>query len=162
PMGTATLVVSGMALSSTAWQVALGRILDISNTPRIAALLILCSACGIAVLAVSTTPAMLLVGGMLIGVGNGTEYALLSFVIPRYFGLRHYSEVYGSILSFVLLSMGLTPMLMDILYDARGSYDVALGLIGVVLVITSYMLYKLPAYRFDRAGTEINAAIVDH
>lgn len=96
--GSAMLVITCIAISSTLWQITLGRILDKASLPRFAAVLILMSATGIAVLSQALTTPALIAAGVLIGIGNGAEYALLSYVIPRYFGFRSYSEIYGSIL----------------------------------------------------------------
>jgi len=87
-----------------------------------------------------------------VGIGNGAEYALLAYILPRYFGLRSYSEIYGSILGIVLLMMGTTPMLMDVGYDLHGSYGPSLTVITGALLVTSFLIMRLPTYRYAADG----------
>ncbi|WP_161774223.1 MFS transporter [Sphingobium sp. Ant17] len=150
--GSAMLVITCIAFSSTLSQVTLGRILDKASLPRFAAVLILMSAVGIAVLARAVTTPALVTAGILIGIGNGAEYALLSYVIPRYFGFRSYSEIYGSILGVVLLFMGTTPMLMDVVFDVYGNYGLSLVGIAGALLVTTILILRFPSYRYTRTG----------
>ena len=152
------LVISCIAISSTIFQIALGRILDKTALPRFAALLILMSAAGVAILSQANTTEGLVIAAILVGIGNGAEYALLSYIVPRYFGLHSYSEVYGSILGVVLLCMGTTPMLMDVVYDLHGNYDPSLAGIVVALIVTSLIVLRFPSYRYARDGEAVSDA----
>ncbi len=151
----AMLVIATVAVSSTTCQVTLGRMLDKASLPRFSAIMILLSAGGVLALSSATTTVSLIASGVLVGIGNGAEYALLSYIVPRYFGFRAYSEIYGSILGVVLLCMGITPMLMDIVYDLHGNYEPSLLGVTAALLATSVLIARFPAYRFARDGEPV-------
>ena len=155
---SAAAIITAIALSSTVWQIVLGYLLDRAKTPNFSAICIGISAFGVLLLSNASLPTTSLLAAIMIGVGNGSEYALLSYVVPRYFGLRSYSEIYGAILGVVYLCMGSMPMVMDLVFDKVGSYQPALLGISVALGITALLVLRFPAYRFSREGREIESA----
>ena len=145
---TGAWALGGLFLVNAIWQVGVGLLLDRSADPRIAAPFVLVSAAGALVIAFAGTPAMLMCGALLVGLGCGTEYGLLPFSIPRYYGLRFYGEIYGWIFGAIMLVQGLAPFLMDLTYGLTGSYRVALYAIAAVLACSAALVTQLPPYRF--------------
>ena len=152
---SATTIIMAIALSSTVWQITLGRLLDTAKMPRFSAICIFISAAGVFLLYRANSPPTMLVAAIMIGVGNGSEYALLSYIVPRYFGLRAYSEIYGSILGIVILCMGAMPAMMDLVFDRVGNYGPALIGLSVTLAVTAILILRFPAYRYTREGEAI-------
>lgn len=150
--GDEAMMITVIALSSTSWQVALGRLLDITKSPRFAATCILLSAIGVFIFGRAVSTTTLVESAIMIGIGNGSEYALLSYIIPRYFGLKSFNEIYGTILGVVILLMGVMPTLMDMTFDITRSYGVSISTISALLAITSAMVFRLPAYRYSTDG----------
>jgi MFS family permease len=144
--GTAALTLSAFAFSNTVWQIVLGRLLDRSSTPRLAAPLVLVSLVGLFVMSHATHPALLVAGGLLTGIGSGTEYGLVPYFIPRYFGFKAYGEVYGGIFGVIMLTMGFTPFLMDLVFDLRHAYDWVFYGIDAALVVCAVLIARLPRY----------------
>jgi MFS family permease len=144
----ATLALSALAFSNTVWQIALGKLLDRVSGPRLAAPCILVALAGLFLLAHARQPGLLILGGLLTGIGSGTEYGLVPYFIPRYFGFRSYGEVYGSIFGMIMLTMGFAPFLMDLVYDLKHSYDLALYGIDAALVLCAILIARLPGYTF--------------
>jgi MFS family permease len=152
PITVATGVIMAFALSGTGWQLAFGYLLDRASTPKIAAPFFLISILGVALIALASAPSLLLVGGLLVGLGLGAEYGLMPYALARYFGLRAYGETYGLIYGLIVLTMGVTPMLMDLVFDRTGAYAIALAAIGVSLALSAGLILLLPRYRYTAHG----------
>jgi MFS family permease len=150
--GMAALTLAAWAFSNTVWQIILGRFLDRSASPRLAAPMVLVALVGLYVMSHATSPALLILGGLLTGVGSGTEYGLLPYFIPRYFGFRAYGEIYGGIYGVIMLTSGFTPFFMDLVFDHTRSYDGALYGIGAALVVCAVLIARLPRYAFPVMG----------
>ena len=152
PIAVATGVIMAFALSGTGWQLVFGYLLDRTPTPKIAAPFFLIAIVGVALIASASTPALLLLGGLLVGLGLGAEYGLMPYALARYFGLRAYGETYGSVYGLIVLTMGVTPMLMDLVFDRMGAYTWALAAIGVSLALSAGLILLLPRYRYTAHG----------
>jgi MFS family permease len=152
PIAVATGVIMAFALSGTGWQLAFGYLLDRASTPKIAAPFFLISILGVALIAVANAPSLLLLGGLLVGLGLGAEYGLMPYALARYFGLRAYGETYGLIYGLIVLTMGVTPMLMDLVFDRTGAYSLALAAIGMSLALSAGLILLLPRYRYTARG----------
>ncbi|MBI1262571.1 MAG: MFS transporter [Rhizobiales bacterium] len=157
--GAATQVLVIFALVTVVWQIVIGFLLDRVQTPRLAVPFFLAALAGL-ILFVSTEsfPLLLLAGGLM-GIGLGTEYGVLPYFTSRYFGLKAYGVILGTIYGTIVLTLGFTPFLMDTVFDVTGSYDLAVIAIGIALMIGAILLWTLPPYNGLRDGvaTEINA-----
>ena len=151
-MGVATSVLMAFAFSGTVWQLAMGYLLDRTRTPRLAAPFFILAIVGVAILSRATSPGLLVAGGLLAGLGVGAEYGLLPYALPRYFGLGSYGEIYGVIYGLIVLTMGVAPVLMDVVFDHNGTYDIALIAIGFALAIAAGLIACLPTYRYTVQG----------
>lgn len=143
----ATSVFATTALCNASWQIVIGAMLDRTESPRFAGMFLIVAILGLVLIGSTTTPTWLIVGAVLIGIGSGTEYGLLPCVIPRYFGVRSFSEIYGAIFGVSILVSGFTPILMGLTFDLKGSYDLALVLIGVALFCSAILIIAMPPYR---------------
>jgi MFS family permease len=138
--------LTSISLTNSLWQVAMGRWLDRSQAPRFAALLLLLALAGVGVIFYARTATAFILGGALIGIGAGAEYALLPYALQRYFGMRAYGEIYGLVQGGCAISMGVAPLVLAALYDATATYAWAMALVAVVLVACAALLLKLPTY----------------
>jgi len=156
--GVATTALMAFAFSGTGWQLIVGHLFDRASTPRIAAPFFLVAIAGIALLSLAQSPAWLIVGGLLAGLGLGTEYGLLPYALPRYFGLKSYGETYGVIYGMIVLTMGFSPVLMDAVFDRTGNYNLPLIVIAVCMALSAGLIAVLPTYRYTVQGEWIAAA----
>lgn len=83
----------------------------------------------------------------LIGFAAGVEYDLMAFLVARYFGLKSYGAVYGSLYGFFALGAGIGPVVFGRAFDATGSYDAPLIQSAVMLVAGALLLLTLGRYR---------------
>jgi MFS family permease len=144
--GTAVALatLAALFLVNAAWQIVVGAVLDLSGRPALAALFVLPGIGGAILFMSDHGPGQLLVAGILLGISSGTEYGLLSFCIPRYFGFRCYGEIYGWIFGAIILVQGVTPFAMDLLFGGSGSYRPALWLICTIFAGSGLLLAMLP------------------
>jgi MFS family permease len=150
--GLATAALMAFAFSGTGWQLVVGHLFDRASTPKIAAPFFLVAIAGVALLSLGHGPMLLITGGLLAGLGIGTEYGLLPYALPRYFGLRSYGETYGVVYGLIALTMGFSPVLMDAVYDRTGNYNLPLLVIGACLALSAGLIAVLPVYRYTVHG----------
>jgi MFS family permease len=151
PVSQATLVVSLFAMVGAGWMVVVGLLLDKIDSPRIIVPLYLISVLGVLALERGTTLTELVAGGVMMGIGLGTEYAALSYFISRYFGLRRFGLISGVMYSAVTIAQGATPYLMDVDFDRHRSYLLSLHLIEGALVLGAAFIACLPRYEAIKA-----------
>ena len=143
PAGQATTVLATFSLVTAGWQIGMGYMLDRVPRPWIAAPFYLLALIGLLLLESTSSYPLLLLSGLLMGLGLGTEYGVLPYFLSRYFGTRHYGAISGSMYGVIVLTQGLTPFLMDLVFDATGSYDLAVIVICVGLVAGALLITRL-------------------
>jgi MFS family permease len=151
-------VISTFALVCAAWQIGIGWLLDRSDAPRIAAPFYLAAAIGVVVMMRVSSAPLLLGSGALMGIGLGTEFGALPFFISRYFGLKAYGAISGVMYAVVMLMQGLTPVLMDAVFDAQGRYDPALYVVVAALAAGAALLLTLKPFGRAAEGAALAAA----
>jgi predicted MFS family arabinose efflux permease len=88
----------------------------------------------------------------LIGFAAGVEYDLMAFLVARYFGMKSYGAIYGSLYGFFALGAGIGPVTFGKAFDKSGSYASVLMVSAVLLLIGSASLLLLGRYRAESAG----------
>lgn len=86
-------------------------------------------------------PALALAAAIAIGLSMGAEVDLIGYMVSRYFGLKSYGVLYGSLYSVFLLGAGLSPFLAGLVFDFSGSYQ--LFLIGAICCLGTAALICL-------------------
>jgi MFS family permease len=145
-VATATAVLSVMALATAAWQIVAGALLDRSRSARIVAPMYCAAIGGVALLGTATGTLALVIGGILLGIGLGTQYGALPYLISRYFGLRSFGVIVGVMYSAVTLFQGFTPIALDHGFDIEGTYRTGMITIGACIAVGAMLLVVLPAY----------------
>ena len=143
PAGQATAVLATFSLVTAGWQIGMGYMLDRIPRPWIAAPFYLFALIGLLLLESTSSYPLLLLSGVLMGLGLGTEYGVLPYFLSRYFGTKHYGAISGSMYGVIVLTQGLTPFLMDLVFDATGSYDPAVIVICAGLVAGAILITRL-------------------
>ena len=128
------------------WQIGVGYALDRFPRPWLAAPFYLSAVLGLLMLESVTSYPLLLCAGVLMGLGLGTEYGILPYFLSRYFGVRHYGAISGTVYAVILLLQGLAPFLMDLVFDARGSYQLAVIAIAGGLIAGALLILRLPGF----------------
>ncbi|WP_246543321.1 MFS transporter [Novosphingobium profundi] len=161
-VASGTAVVSVFALATSGWQVATGRIMDRIQTPRVAVPMYGIAIVGLALLEFGQGTPVLIFAGVLLGVGMGAQYGALPYFIARYFGVRHFGAIIGAMYSAVIAAQGVTPILLDLVFDSVHSYRPALIGVGGALATGMALLMLLPRYGEDEAPSTGALAVPCH
>lgn len=131
-------------------------LLDRFDTPKAALPWFACAAIGMAVVSATTSYPAMIVGMVLIGAGLGAELELAAYFSRRYFGLRHYGQIYGYIIGLFTLGATSGPLLFGGLYDLTGAYTAGI-IVNMILLGTSILLMlAAPPYTFAADGTDLS------
>ncbi len=79
---------------------------------------------------------------LIIGLALGAELDLLAYITSRYFNLAWFGTLFATIGGFVTLAGGGGPVLLNMVYDATGTYTPAL-LAAIPLSLTAALLFLL-------------------
>lgn len=139
----ATTVLSTFAGFTVAWQIAFGFLLDRFQKPWAPAPFFLIAGIGVYLLETGTSFPQMLTAAIFMGFGLGAEYGVLPYFLSRYFGLRDYGAISGVVYGVIMLALGATPVMMDLVYDATGAYRLASYVIIGALATCSTLLFFL-------------------
>jgi MFS family permease len=109
-------------------------------------------------LAAALTPGMpwvMILASASFGFAAGAEIDLLAFLIGRFFGLKHYSAIYGLQFAIFEIGVGTGPLMAGRSFDATGSYHVAL-LAGAVMFVIGGAIFLLLRDRAQFAPAPIS------
>ena len=141
-------LVSLIGLSVIAGRVVGGWLIDRFWAPGIAFLMICAPALACWMFAHGDLTYATAAGSIiLIGFAAGVEYDLMAFLVARYFGLKSYGAIYGSLYGFFALGAGIGPVVFGRAFDATGNYDGPLMLSAGLLVLGAVLLLLLGRYR---------------
>ncbi|MBW6265018.1 MFS transporter, partial [Pseudomonas aeruginosa] len=133
----------GMMLS----QPLMGWLLDRVATPRVALPFALAAVLGMAWFLVGDTPSSLWLAVFLVGLGGGGESGTTKYLLMRYFGLRSFGVIYGSIQPFTFaLSISLGTYLLGWLYDRAEGYGTAEWVLLAAFSLAACSLFAFRPY----------------
>ena len=135
------------SISVTIGRLISGFMLDRLWAPFVAMLLVVPASIGVAVLTIpglSLPVAIIAVG--IIGLVAGAEFDLIAYITGRYFGQKHFSELYGIQYAVFGLGSGSAPAIYGTIRDWNGSYVPALFLSVILLLGAVALLLTLGRY----------------
>ncbi len=106
-----------------------------------------CVAC-VALLGPMSTPVAIF-AAIFIGVSLGAEIEVVAYLTTRYFGLLSFGLVFGTIIAFLSLGSGLGPLVASGIYDATGSYRVAILAVMPLFTLAALLVTTLGPYPDD-------------
>ena len=155
-MQRAVSVLVTFSLVTALWQVGVGYTLDRFPRPWIAAPFFIAAVIGLIILATTSNYKLLLLSGVLMGLGLGTEYGVLPYFLSRYFGVRHYGAISGMVYGVIVLTQGVTPFLMDLNFDMKGDYNISVVVICVAMLAGAFLLTRLQPFGTARLAPDQN------
>lgn len=158
---TVATLVAFIGLSVVAGRLLGGWIIDRFWAPGVAFVLLSLPALACWLLAqahVSFGQALLCI--CLIGSAAGVEYDLMAFLVARYFGMRSYAAIYGTLYGCFALGAGIGPVIFGANFDKSRSYGEALIASAIMLVASAALLLTLGPYqRFAQSGSTISTSV---
>lgn len=124
-----------------------GVLIDRFWAPGVAAALLMFPAAACLLLTGAISYATALAAIVMISLAAGMEVDLMGYLVARYFGMRAYSGLFGTIYVAFMLGAGFGPLLFGHMFDTRGNYDSVLLVATASLVIGALMLLTLGRYR---------------
>lgn len=131
-----------------------GWLMDRFFAPHVAVGFLLPSVLGMALLAAGSTGNEALVAAMLVGVTAGAEIDVVAYCCARYFGLRHYGRIYGSLFSVVAVATAGGPALAAQLLPLMGGYGGVLWFEVLLLGLAVVLFLRFP--RFEAAPLRVS------
>lgn len=110
------------------------------------------------------TPTMATVAILMIGFGAGVEYDFMAYIVSKYFGMKSYTAIYGTLYAFFAVGAGLGPSIMTDIADGRGihflgmntgilpgyNWEWTLTSAAIILFLSTLPILGLGKYRYGR------------
>jgi len=144
---TATTILSSISIGTMVAQPIIGYLIDRFDTPRVVVPFAAIAILGLFMLEHMTTPVTLIIAVAVLGLGAGGESGTTSYWVTRYFGLRNFSLIYGSIQPInLILATAVGPLILGKLADETGSYALNFHVMEGALIVAALLILTLPRY----------------
>lgn len=144
---SATSALAALAISVTAGRVLSGFLLDRLWAPTVCAVLVLPTVAALCLLAIPGLGGGVVVGAVVtLGLVAGAEFDLVAFMTARYFGQRHFSELYGIQYAAFGVGAGSAPAAYGALHDRVGGYGPTIQLSIALLLVAVAVIFTLGRY----------------
>ncbi len=87
-----------------------------------------------------------------VGFTAGAEIDLIGYMVARYFGMRFYGVIYGALYSVFVIGAGSAPVIIGMIYDNFGAYDIGLMLTAISLTLSAICLLLLAPFPKQSSG----------
>jgi MFS transporter, OFA family, oxalate/formate antiporter len=148
--GQAATVQASLWVALVFGRVASGWLIDRIFAPRVAFLFVIPCVIGILMLISGVHGITAFIAAMLIGMANGSEAQVIPYLTCKYYGLKHFTQIYATFFSCYCLGAGLGPPIVANLVE-KGGYFGAMKLLIVVVVLGG--LVFLTYRRFPKQQT---------
>jgi MFS family permease len=146
----AAAIQAMMLITVILGRVSSGLLLDRLFAPRVAQAFILAPIIGIAALTLGASGVAAVLSAMCIGLAVGGESDVIAYLVRRYFGLKHYSRIYGTFFSFFGAGSAIGPSATAwAVAHASGGYGTVLWFHVGTLIITALLLFGFQGYTRD-------------
>ena len=87
-------------------------------------------------------------GAILCGAALGAEIDLMGFFVSRYFGLKAYGKIFGTMFGIFAGATGVGPYLSGLSFDLYRSYSPAFAFYEVILIVACVIFLQFGPYPF--------------
>lgn len=116
-------------------RISAGWLMDHMFAPRVALMFLIPAIIGILMLGSGLLGVAAVLGAMLIGLTNGSEGDIVPYITSRYYGLKHYTKIYGIFFSCFAMGSGFGYPMTAYLVEKAGGYHIILWThIGALVV----------------------------
>lgn len=144
---TSVVIASFIGYSVLAGRLLGGYLLDRLWAPGVAFVLLIIPAISCYLLQQSAPGyGTAVVAVVILGIAAGVEYDLMAYLVSRYFGMKSYAAIYGTLYGFFALGAGFGPYLFGRSFAQTGSYNEILSYAGMAFVAGSLPLLFLGKY----------------
>jgi len=157
----ATSVLAASGIAAIVGRIVSGWLVDRLFAPFVGIAFFVLAMIGIALVGTGAGGMVPLIGIILCGLTLGAEIDLMAFLVTRYFGLKAYGKIFGTMFGFFAGATGLGPVISGYSFDVYHSYVPAFVLYEVMLVATCAMLVRLGPYPFPARPRAAEGAVAD-
>ncbi len=148
PLQVATRVLAASGIAAIFGRIASGWCVDRYHGPYVAIGFFILPMIGTFLFASGADEPAPLFGALLCGAALGGEIDLMSFFVSRYFGLKSYGKIFGTMFGIFAGSTGVGPFISGLSFDHWHSYVPAFALYEVLLVVACLIFLPLGPYPF--------------
>lgn len=142
----AATAISVFGVAVIAGRLVVGYLVDKLWAPGVAAVAIGLPVIGSLILAGAPGFFIACVAAAMLGFAAGAELDLMSFLAAKYFGLKHYPQIYAVLYAALALASGVAPMLFARVFDVTGSYEIGFMVGAGFFAIGAGMILLLGRY----------------
>lgn len=135
----AAFIMTVVGITMLLGRVMVGALLDRFSAQRVASLVFLGPAAGHALLAAGASGGAAVLAAALFGIGLGAELDVFPYLAARFFGLRHFGKIYGSLMIAFSAGLAAGPSLVGSLLGRTGRYDEALWISAVAALAAAVL-----------------------
>ncbi len=156
-VGDAILLASFIGYSVLVGRLVGGYLLDKIWAPAVACVLLILPAYSMYLFQIDQlTFAQTALAVVILGFSAGIEYDLLAYMVSRYFGIRQYAAIYGTLYAFFAAGAGFGPAVYGRVYENTGSYNSVLNASMWAFIICAPLLLLLGKYRDEELKALVN------
>ncbi|MGN5636113.1 MFS transporter [Streptomyces sp. AC154] len=149
PEGIANLVPVALGLALIVARVATGWLLDRFSASVVMSFNLAGGLVSVLLFAAGPNVVTGLLAAALAGLLIGSEFDVLSYLVPRHFGRMAYGKIYGIAFSAFQVGGAIASSAVSASRDSYGSYTPAMFTLAVVCVICAGFFMCLGPYRYD-------------
>jgi len=147
PTGEAAAIASSVGLASIFGRLNIGLLLDRVPGRFVAAACACLPIASYAILLASPgSVSAATAAALILGLALGAELDILAYLVSRYFPIRNFGVLFGTIGGFITLAGSAGPMALNSVYDHTHSYQPALWAMIPLCVVASLLFLTLGAY----------------
>lgn len=153
--GTAASMLGLIGIATLVGTLGTGLLIDRIWAPMIAFPMMCLAAIGALLLVFSNGDlTMVVIGIILLGLGQGAEHDLVAFMVARYFGVANFSGIFGVTVLAVSGMAAIGYSAIGFSHDLTGNYDLALYCAAASLFLSGLLYLTLGAYPSDPDNRE--------
>jgi len=154
----ATTVLSASGIAAVAGRLLSGWLVDRFHGPYVACGFFTLLLIGVALFGSGLPEPAPIIGAMLCGIANGAEVDLMGFFVSRYFGLKYYGRILGTMFGIFMATLGIGPFISTKSFDLYHSYGPAFQFFAVITVISIVIFALLGPYSYSAKHRQAPAA----
>jgi MFS family permease len=154
----ATTVLSASGIAAVFGRLLSGWLVDRFHGPYVAVGFFTLLLIGVALFGSGLPEPAPIIGAMLCGLANGAEVDLMGFFVSRYFGLKFYGLIVGTLFGIFQASIGIGPLISTKSFDLYHSYGPAFQFFEVITVIAIVIFALLGPYAYSAKQRQASAA----
>lgn len=144
----ATTVLSASGIAAVVGRLVSGWLLDRVHGPYVAIGFFALLVVGVALFGSGLPGPALIAGAMLCGLANGAEVDLMGFFVSRYFGLKFYGRIMGTMFGIFQVCIGIGPLISTKTFDLYHSYGPAFQIFEVITIVSIAIFALLGPYPY--------------